>query len=109
MAYEIEFAASVKLQVQALTADQRSRLWNAIEQQLLHEPLVETRNRKKLRPNPVAPWELRVGALRVFYDVTETTVDPQTGLAVSAGKVQILAVGEKMGNVLRIGGEEVQL
>jgi hypothetical protein len=109
MAYEIEFAASVKPQVQALTADRRSRLWNAIEQQLRREPLVETRNRKKLRPNPVAPWELRVGALQVFYDVTESTVDPQTGPAVSAGTVQILAVGEKAGNVLRIGGEEVQL
>jgi len=36
------------------------------------EPIVETRNRKKLRPNPLAPWELRIGKARVFYDVEES-------------------------------------
>lgn len=24
-----------------------------------------------MQPNPVAPWELRVGTLRVYYDVEE--------------------------------------
>lgn len=71
----------------------------AIETQLVHEPLVETRNRKLLRPNPIAPWELRVGDLRVFYEVGAEAPD----------QVSILAVGEKHGNVLRIAGEEIQL
>ena len=43
---------------------------DAIERQLVSEPLKESRNRKPLRPNPIAPWELRVGGLRVFYEVT---------------------------------------
>jgi hypothetical protein len=72
---------------------------DAIEEQLAHEPLVETRNRKLLRPNPLAPWELRVGNLRIFYEVAKGEPD----------KVQILAVGEKRGNSLWIGGKEVQL
>ncbi len=72
---------------------------DAIEVQLIHEPLVETKNRKPLRPNPVAPWELRVGMLRIFYEVS--TEEP--------GFVNILAVGEKDGNVLRIAGKEIKL
>jgi len=38
---------------------------------LTHQPTVATRNRKRLRPNPLAPWELRIGALPVYYEVTE--------------------------------------
>jgi hypothetical protein len=37
-----------------LTARQRSLVLDAIGKQLMHEPMVETRNRKPLRPNPVA-------------------------------------------------------
>ncbi len=75
-----------------------------IEDQLSHEPLVETRNRKHLRPNPIASWELRAGALRVFYDVASTE-PPASSVAV----IRILAVGKKVGNVLRIGGKVVEL
>ncbi len=66
MPYQIEFATSVTRQLEALTANERATLLGAIEQQLVHEPLVETKNRKLLRQNPVAPRELRVGELRVF-------------------------------------------
>jgi hypothetical protein len=47
----------------------------------------------------MAPWELRVGDLRVFYEVTgaDTSV------------VRILAVGRKGRNILTIGGKEIQL
>ena len=51
-----------------------------------------------MRPNPLAPWELRVGALRVYFSVEEA---PER-------VVKILAVGIKeQGNRLLIGGEEV--
>jgi mRNA-degrading endonuclease RelE of RelBE toxin-antitoxin system len=59
--------------------------------------LTETRNRKPLRPNPIAPWELRVGELRVFYDVDEP------------GVVTILAIGTKRGNMFFIDGEQIDL
>ncbi len=99
MAYQIEFAESVKTHLQVLTVGQRATVLDAIERHLANEPLVETRNRKPLRPNPVAPWELRVGTMRVFYDVSEGA--PQL--------VRVLAVGVKERNVLRIGGQEIQL
>lgn len=69
---------------------------DAIEEQLTHQPTVETRNRKRLRSNELAVWELRVGVLRVHYDVEET---PEPTAV-------IRAVGTKHGNRVRIGGEE---
>jgi hypothetical protein len=69
----------------------------AIEKQLSHEPLVETRNRKRLRPNSIAPWELRVRTVRVFYEVDQP------------GVVTVLAIGAKRANRLCIGGEEIEL
>ena len=69
MAYEIAFAESVQEHFRVLTARERATVLDAIGRQLSHQPLDETRHRKPLRPNPVAPWELRVGQLRVFYEV----------------------------------------
>jgi hypothetical protein len=57
---------SVPGQLRHLDARARSVVLDAIGRQLEHEPLVATRHRKPLRPNVLAPWELRVGSLRVF-------------------------------------------
>lgn len=104
MPYEIEFADTAINHLAELTARERSTAIDAIEEQLWHEPLVETRNRKLLRPNPIASWELRVGVLRVFYDVASTERPAGTPAV-----VRILAVGKKDRNVLRIGGKVVDL
>jgi len=66
MPFDIKFAADVRQHLAALTARERSTALDALERQLLHEPLVETRNRKPLRPNPIAPWELRIGSSGSF-------------------------------------------
>jgi mRNA-degrading endonuclease RelE of RelBE toxin-antitoxin system len=99
VAYKVDFAQAVEAHLRALAARDRATTLAAIERQLIHEPLKETRNRKPLRPNPIAPWELRVGDLRVFYEVVGS----------AAGVVRILAVGRKRRNVLTIGGEEMDL
>ena len=105
MAYRIRFADGAIGHLKALTASEQATVVDAVEKQLSHEPLTETRNRKLLRPNPIASWELRVGRLRVFYDVTSSG---KRG-ARSPSLVRILAVGKKERNVLRIGGEVVEL
>ncbi len=97
MAYTIAFAKSVVDQLRGLTARQRTVLFDAIERQL--EPMTEVKNRKPLRPNPIAPWELRIGDLHVFYEVAVDEPDP----------VRILAVGQKKGNTLFIAGKEIKL
>ncbi len=52
-----------------------------------------------MRPNPVAPWELRIGDLRVYYEVT---TEPEC-------VVTVLAIGVKKRNEVRVGGERVKL
>ena len=71
MAYRIEYAPDVQDHLRGLTARQPFIVLAAIDEQLTHQPTVETRNRKPTRPNPIAPWELRVGQLRAYYDVHE--------------------------------------
>jgi len=83
--YAVEFARSVENHFRALTARDRTTVIAAINRQLRDEPLKEARHRKPLRPNPIAPWELRVGQLRVFYEV----------VGAGSGMVRILAVGRK--------------
>jgi mRNA-degrading endonuclease RelE of RelBE toxin-antitoxin system len=53
--YTVEFAQAVERHLRVLTARERTTLLDAIGRQLRHEPLKETRQRKPLRPNPVAP------------------------------------------------------
>lgn len=75
--YRIKYAQGVVGDLSCLRAYDRFRVLDAIEAQLTHQPTQETRNRKivfGLAPpwEHVEPiWELRVGQLRVFYDVDE--------------------------------------
>ena len=85
--------------MRTLTARQRSMAFAGVERQLRSEPAVETRNRKPLRPNPIAPWELRIGDLRVYYEVHE----------VPDRIVQVLAIGLKIRDRVWIGREAMKL
>jgi ATP-dependent DNA helicase RecQ len=97
--YRIEYSPEAEGHLRALTARQRSIVLYAVEEQLGHERKVETRNRKPMRPNPIAPWELRIDPLRVYYDVQE---EPEQ-------VVKVRAVGIKDRNQVRIGGEVIEL
>jgi mRNA-degrading endonuclease RelE of RelBE toxin-antitoxin system len=98
VAYQIRFSESAEEHFAGLTAGQRSIVTDAVRAQLLHEPVRETRNRKPLRPNPLAPWEMRAGSVRIFYEVAE-----------EEGVVNILAIGIKTRNRLFIAGEEINI
>lgn len=82
-----------------LSARQRAIVFDAVDEQLAHEPGVETKNRKPMRPNPLAPWELRIGELRVYYDIEEK---PEK-------VVTVVAVGIKDRDRVAIGGKEIDL
>ena len=97
--YRIEYSPVVEGHLRALSARQRSMVFDAVERQLSNQPDVETRNRKPMRPNPLAPWELRVGDLRIYYDVHRQP-NPV---------VQVLAVGLKQRNCVRVGNEVIEL
>ena len=98
MSYRIEYSPETERHFRALTARQRATVVDAIEQQLRHQPTVETRNRKALRPNPLAAWELRIGEFRVFYRVQEEECF-----------VYILAIGVKRRHLVYIGDEVTEL
>jgi mRNA-degrading endonuclease RelE of RelBE toxin-antitoxin system len=97
--FEIEVTREAEAHLDWLSARDRATLIDAVERRLTYEPTVESRNRKRLRPNPLAPWELRVGHLRVYFDVEN---EPRR-------LVTIEAVGTKIRDRLLIGGEEVEL
>ena len=97
--YTIRYSAKAQEHLRALPANQRRRALDGIFKHLRLEPSVQARNRKRMRPNPTAPWELRLGSLRVYYDVG-TDSEPT---------VIVHAVGVKERNRLRIGGEIIDL
>lgn len=98
MAYEVEFSEDAERHLSLLSARDRAIVFDAVGEQLTHEPAVPTRNRKLLRENPLASWQLRVRELRVFYNVDE-----------EAKLVIIVAVGVKEHNVLYIDGKMYSL
>jgi hypothetical protein len=97
VAYRIRFTESAENHFAQLSARQQAIVVDAVKVQLKNEPLRETRNRKQLRPNPLAPWELRVEL--VFYEVDG--LDPNL--------VNVLAIGTKKGNQLFVSGKEIRI
>ena len=101
--YDLIYARGVTKHLKSIDAKYDSLIREKIEEQLQFEPGVETTNRKPLRqPAPfAAQWEIRFGPknrFRVLYDIDEVN-----------RAVQIVAIGEKEGNCLTVGGEEVEL
>ena|SRR3990167_8690254 len=96
--YEIEYTPEAIDDLKLFRKYEQQSIFNQINEQLLYEPVLETRNRKKLRPNNVAEYELRVRKFRVFYDVDEV-----------AKIVKIEAIGHKESSRLFIHGKEYEL
>jgi mRNA-degrading endonuclease RelE of RelBE toxin-antitoxin system len=99
MAFRIEYSPDAEEHLHQLLARQQATVLDQITKNLAHQPTVETRNRKRMRPNPLAPWELRIGDLRVFYDVKQ---EPEL-------LVYIIAIGIKSRNRIWIGNKEARL
>jgi mRNA-degrading endonuclease RelE of RelBE toxin-antitoxin system len=93
MAFQITITADAEQQMRALPAREQRTLEAAILARLQDRPTTPTRAIKRLRPNPLAEHELRVGDLRVLYNV-------------EGNEVVLLVVGRKVGNKLIVGGEE---
>jgi mRNA-degrading endonuclease RelE of RelBE toxin-antitoxin system len=99
MAFEIIYSPEAVDHLEALPKFEQVIVVDQVDVQLLHQPALPTRRRKVLRPNSIAPWELRLGDLRVFYEVQESPAE----------LVVIKAVGKKVRKDLWIGGERIEL
>ena len=86
MRYEILLAPEALADLLAFKANLRAELRDAIERHLRHEPTAISRARiKRLQGEGSPDYRLRVGDVRVFYDVTE-------------GQVWIVAIVSKDGS-----------
>lgn len=100
--HQIRYAEPTLDHLSFIDAKHHPLIRSKIEEQLMHEPFVETKNRKPMQPNPYGDdvWELRFGPanrFRVIYEAGEEAT------------VTVLAIGVKIGNKLFVGGEEIDL
>ncbi len=93
--YATELAPNAQEDLRWFRKGEQVLILEAIHGQLRQQPAAETRNRKRLRPDHLTEWELRIRHLRVFYDVDE-----------EASVVRVVAIGYKEGNKLFFRGQE---
>ncbi len=96
--YAIDITIDALEDMRLFRKHEQERIFEQVENQLTYQPTLQTRNRKPLRPNALAAWELRLDPFRVFYDVNETRLT-----------VSIVTVGRKEGSRLFIRGIEYSL
>ena len=96
--YKIEYSPEAVEHLAALTARQCATVLDSVPRQLAYEPTVATRNRARMRPNPIGHCRLRIGNLRVYYDVIES---PERVVVVKA-------VGIKVRDRVFVGREELK-
>jgi len=76
MRFEIVLAPGAARALKALRAHWRAEVRDAIETHLRHEPRKVSKSRiKRLRGMSKPQFRLRVGEIRVFYDVTGEAVE----------------------------------
>jgi mRNA-degrading endonuclease RelE of RelBE toxin-antitoxin system len=76
MAFEIVLAPEAVEDLRRLTASVRATVRTALETHLRHEPKKTSRSRvKRLRGLLRPQYRLRVDEVRIFYDVSDTTVE----------------------------------
>lgn len=76
MRYAIVLAPDAVAALRALPAHTRSQVRDALDRHLRFEPAKVSQSRiKRLRGLIRPQYRLRIGDIRVFYDITETTVE----------------------------------
>ncbi len=93
MAFRITITDEAERHLQALSARDQRMVQAAVAARLQHQPTKPTLAVKRLRPNPLAEFELRAGDFRILYNV-------------EGDEVVLLVVGRKVGNKLIVAGEE---
>jgi mRNA-degrading endonuclease RelE of RelBE toxin-antitoxin system len=93
MRFRVTITGVADLQLRSLPVREQRMIEAAVQTRLTTQPTTPTRAVKRLRPNSLVDYELRVGDLRVLYNV-------------EGDEVVLLVVGRKSGNKLLVEGEE---
>jgi mRNA-degrading endonuclease RelE of RelBE toxin-antitoxin system len=78
-------------------AHEQRIILTGIATHLAYDATIETKRRKKLDLNRIAPWELRIDHYRIFYTIENATL------------IKVVAIGYKDHNDLYIRGKKVDL
>jgi mRNA-degrading endonuclease RelE of RelBE toxin-antitoxin system len=95
MPYRITMTREAEALLLNLPAREQRLISDGIAARLRDQPRSSSRAIKLLRPNPLAAYELRLGDLRVLYNVDEESAE-----------VVIVIIGRKAGNTLIVEGKE---
>lgn len=101
--YNIAYTEEALIDLEYFRQAERRLILDEMDLQLTYEPTTSTNNRKRLRSNQVAEWELRIGKYRVFYDV----ISEESPEIVRVVKIEV--VGFKEHNKLYVRGKEFNL
>ncbi len=96
MKFTVIILPSADTDLTAFRTHEQRIILTGIATHLAHDATIATKRRKKLDPNHIAPWELRIDHYRIFYDVEATTI-------------KVVAIGAKVHNDLYIRGKKVDL
>ena len=96
--YTLDMTEDANEDLSYYRAFERKLITDEMAIQLVDHPDVETNHRRRLRNNPIARWELKVGKFRVFYEIDA-----------DEAFVTIVSVGHKEHNVLYIRGKVIHL
>ena len=95
MRFSIILAPEAVQDLRSLKANIRTQVRRAIEEHLRHEPeKVSKRRIKRLRGRSKPQYRLRVGEIRVFYDVTGDTVEVLAVVAKSEAESWLAQFGK---------------
>ena len=93
MRFRFTITEEADRQFRSLPVHDQRMLEAAILSRLEHQPTTATNAIKRLRPNPLAEFELRAGDLRALYNMEQD-------------EVIVVIVGRKVGNKLIVAWEE---
>ena len=95
MRYEILFAPEAADDLKRLKAHFRAEVKDALERHLRHEPTKTSRSRiKRLGGLSKPQYRLRVGEVRVYYDVSGSSVEVLAIVAKSQAEAWLRQAGE---------------
>ena len=97
MKFNVELTHSAEQDLAYYTKYEQRVIVKSILRHLRVDANIQTNRRKQLRPNPLAPWELRIGDYRAFYEIEE------------GREVNVIAIGHKEHHDLFIQGKKVNL
>ncbi len=97
MKFQIKLTPSAQGDLAYFRSFEQKIILQGIKKYLTEDAHTEMVRKKRLRPNPLAPWELKLGDYRIFYDLE------------TEASIKIIAIGYKEHNELFIRGRKLEL